>query len=146
MRIRIIVLKHNTLCQESRSFAMKCISEAVNSAAVLRSVDTLTLWQNVYDDLIFCIPDHSSHHLSCGHLDFELFGDGRGWIFSSHGVALCLWGIQMDPSFITSNQIVKEIIVCLKVSTRPYTKVNNWVAHFDVNFFEWVSICCCRAG
>ncbi|GFO03163.1 transposase [Plakobranchus ocellatus] len=27
----------------------------------------------------------------------------------------------MDPSFITSNQIVKEVIVCLKVSTRPYT-------------------------
>ncbi|GFS13859.1 hypothetical protein ElyMa_001407600 [Elysia marginata] len=49
MRGRIIVLKHNTPSQESRSFATNCISEAVKSAAVLGSIDTLTLWQNVYD-------------------------------------------------------------------------------------------------
>ncbi|GFO01737.1 hypothetical protein PoB_002824200 [Plakobranchus ocellatus] len=36
-----------------------------------------------------------------------------------------IWGIQMDPSFITSNQIIKEVIVCLKVSTRPYTNMRR---------------------
>lgn len=45
-RGRIIVLKHSTPSQESRSFARNCISETVLSAAVLGSIDTLTLWQN----------------------------------------------------------------------------------------------------
>ncbi|GFN86320.1 hypothetical protein PoB_001282600 [Plakobranchus ocellatus] len=44
--------------------------------------------------------EHGSHHFSCGPLHFELFGDGRGWMFPSHGVALCLWGIQMDPGLL----------------------------------------------
>ncbi|GFR58861.1 chitin deacetylase isoform A [Elysia marginata] len=105
MRGRTIVLKHNTPSQESRSFATNSISKKVKSAAVLGSIDTLTLWQNVLEDHTFRIPEHCRHHFSCGPLHFELFGHGRGWMFPNHGVAL--WGIQMGPSFITSNQIVK---------------------------------------
>ena len=75
MRGRIIVLKHNTFSQESSSFATNCISEAVKSAAVSGSIDTLTLWQNVLEDHAFRIPEHDSHHFDCGPLQFELFGD-----------------------------------------------------------------------
>ncbi|GFS21952.1 hypothetical protein ElyMa_003351300 [Elysia marginata] len=71
MRGRIIVLKLNTPSQECRSFATNCISEAVKSAAALSSIDTLT----------FRIPEHGSHHFSCGPLHFQLFGHGRGWMF-----------------------------------------------------------------
>ncbi|GFN93693.1 hypothetical protein PoB_002019900 [Plakobranchus ocellatus] len=64
-------------------------------------------------------------------------------------------GGEMDPSFISNNQIVKEVIVCLKVSTRPYTnmrrilicsatvgkfflisELRNWFDNIDVEFFR----------
>ncbi|GFR64272.1 hypothetical protein ElyMa_005502500 [Elysia marginata] len=56
---------------------------------------------------------------------FNFFCHGRRWMFPSHGVALCLCGIQMDPSFITSNQIDKKVILCSKVSTRPRTNMRH---------------------
>ncbi|GFR98035.1 hypothetical protein ElyMa_004491000 [Elysia marginata] len=43
MRGRIIVLKHNTPSQETRSFATNRISEEVKIAAELDSIDTLTV-------------------------------------------------------------------------------------------------------
>ncbi|GFS26847.1 hypothetical protein ElyMa_001731700 [Elysia marginata] len=45
-------MKHNTPSQGSRS----CISEAVKSVAVLGSIDTLILWQNVLR--IFILLSH----------------------------------------------------------------------------------------
>ncbi|GFS01041.1 hypothetical protein ElyMa_004571600 [Elysia marginata] len=107
MRGRIIVLKHDIPSQKSRSFVANCISEATKSAAVSDNINSLTLCQNVYEDHTFRIPENGSHHFSYRPLHLELLGHGRGWMFSSHGVTFCLWGIQMDPSFITSNHIVK---------------------------------------
>ncbi|GFR95816.1 calmodulin [Elysia marginata] len=93
---------------ESRYFAMNCISEAVKSAAVLGSTDTQTCIQ--MPERITPFESQNAVAISLP-LHFELFGHEGESMFPSHGVALCLWGIQMDPSFITSNRIVQMVIL-----------------------------------
>ncbi|GFR91949.1 hypothetical protein ElyMa_000855900 [Elysia marginata] len=107
MRGRIIVLRHKTPSQESKSSATNCIYEAAKSVAVLGSIDILTLWQMSKRITPFASQNTVAITLAADLCILSFFWSSEKMDVSSHGVALCLWGIQVDPSFITSNQIVK---------------------------------------
>ncbi|GFN88233.1 histone-lysine N-methyltransferase SETMAR [Plakobranchus ocellatus] len=107
-----------------------------------------------YEDHTFRTPEHGSHHFSCGPLHFELFGDGRGWMFPSHGVAnltqqwLQRYGWEILPHPAHSPDLalsdfhlfgpLKRHLGGMAFETEDdlISELRNWFDNLDVDFFR----------
>ena len=109
MRLGIVMQQYNAFRQLSSAFASNFRLQPVNKhLTVMSIVYCWTPLQIMFQYWALWVPKNCKHQFLCSWLAFELFPDGRLWMFPFYNLPLTFRLVMVDPCFVISDDSVQE--------------------------------------